>query len=120
MTLIKLIFADNLMFKKLPRRPAYANLSFGGYNKASSPLIYVFGLENFAYAFCQAEAARRMETYQENAEVRAGNEPSKIREIQILGDKESLFPLRCFPNYRIQTARKSLVVNSVNVMPEAA
>src|SRR5215468_7968992 len=60
-----------------------------------------------------------MKTDEPDAMVRAGSELPQVREIQVLGDQESGFLLRCFPNLSVLMADEPLFMYGMNVVTEA-
>src|SRR5258708_31406257 len=85
--------------------PTYPNFLLCCDHKASCPFVHILNFKNLTDAADQAEAARWMETHQQNAAVSSRNIKPSIRKIQVLCDQKPLFALRGGPYLWIATSR---------------
>jgi hypothetical protein len=87
--------------------------------ETARPGCHFLVLEYFANPTAESAAIGRAEPDQQDAEMRSWGESSKIGEVQVLGDQESLVSLRRFPQVAIAAATQILLGNGVNVVVEA-
>jgi len=75
-------------------------------------------LKYFADPAAEGATIGRAEPNQKDAGMRSWGKSSKIGEVQVLGDQESLVSLRRFPHLTVAAATQILLGNGVDVVVE--
>ncbi len=102
----------------LNSRSASPDLLFCCDYKASCPFTHILSLKNLTDTANHTEAARRMETHQQNAAVSPWDIKPRIREIQALRNQKPLLTLSGIPYLWISTSCESFFLSCVNVVPQ--
>jgi hypothetical protein len=98
------------------RRPHYSDLAFGRNNETPSPATDFLMLEYFPDTPAEALPIGRAEPNEQDAVMGSWNESSKVGEVQVLCDEESVVSLCRFPNIAVTPTAQVLLGNGVNIV----